>query len=66
MVLSDCRATAGDDPTAAAAGLDEVVVVAPADDPEDADAFACAVGARWVAVSGPADVPRALAEVLSG
>lgn len=66
VVLSDCRATTGDDPAAAAAGLDEVVVVAPADDPADAGAFAGAIGARWVTVAGPADVPRALAEALSG
>jgi len=64
LLLSDCRSTAGDDPVAAASALDELIVLAPAEDPEEAVALARSVGARCVTVSGPAHVPEALAEAL--
>ena len=66
VLLSDGRATAGDDPAEAAAMLDELIVLAPADDLESARALADAVGGRCVAVTGPATVPDALAEALQG
>jgi hypothetical protein len=65
LLLSDGRPTAGDDPVGAAAALDELVVLAPADDIEEALALADAVGGRCVGVTGPANVPDALAEALS-
>ena len=64
VLLSDCRATAGGDAVPAARRLDELVVLAPADDAEDARDFAAAVGARLATITGPADVPAALTQVL--
>lgn len=64
IVLSDCRATVDGDPIAAARGIDELVVVAPAHDADEARVFAESVGARLVTVSGPTDIPAALAAAL--
>lgn len=64
IVLSDCRATVDGDPIAAARGIDELVVVAPENDADEARAFASSVGARLVTVSGPTDIPAALASAL--
>lgn len=64
LLLSDGRATAGDDPIEAATALDELIVLAPADDDTDARTLADAVGGRCVGVTGPANVPDALAEAL--
>ncbi len=65
VLLSDCRATEPGDMVAAASALDELVVLAPADDDAEAQTFCNLVGARCVSVSGPADVVRALDEALS-
>ena len=64
VLLSDCRATTGVDPTGAALRLDELVVIAPAGDSADAEIFAESVGARWATVDGPMSVPDAFADVL--
>jgi len=64
LLLSDGRATAGDDPTAAAGALDELVIIAPADDDVDARHLAESVGARCVTVAGPASVADALLAAL--
>lgn len=64
VLLSDCRATVPGDTAAAARGLDELVIVAPAGDADEARALADAVGARFVTVSGPSDIPDALARAL--
>jgi len=61
IVLSDCRATAGDDPLREARLLQELAVLAPENDERDARAFAGAVGARLAVVRGPASVPGAFA-----
>ncbi len=45
VLLSDCRATEPGDVVAAASALDELAIVAPAGDAEEADALAAAVGA---------------------
>jgi Mg-chelatase subunit ChlD len=66
VLLSDCRPTTGGDPTADAALLDELAIVAPAGDLVDAEALARAVGARCVALGGPAQVPEAIAAALLG
>ncbi|MFM8626458.1 MAG: vWA domain-containing protein [Actinomycetota bacterium] len=66
VLLSDCRATVEGDPVAAAAGLDELVVVAPSDDCDEARAFAARAGARLALVDGPMSIPSALAEALEG
>lgn len=65
VLLSDCRATAGGDPIEFTAALDELVVLAPEGDADDAAAFAAAAGARWTTVGGPTSVVDALAAVLT-
>ena len=64
ILLSDCRATVEGDPIAAASGLGELVIIAPAGDDEEAQAFARQVGARLTTVSGPSMVADAIASVL--
>ena len=65
ILLSDCRTTAGGDPLADARGLDELAILAPEGDSDDAEALAAAVGARWAPVGGPTSVVDALAVALS-
>ena len=64
VLLSDCRATAGADPVAAARRLDELCVIAPAGDSADAEAFAAAAGAQFAAIAGPRSIPDAVTAVL--
>jgi Mg-chelatase subunit ChlD len=64
IVLSDCRSTVDGDPVAAARGLDEIVVIAPESDDEEAQAFASRVGARITTVAGPSQVAEALSRAL--
>lgn len=66
VLLSDGRPTAGPDPLPYARRLEGLVVVAPADDAEQARQFAAAAGARFVTLAGPSDVPRALAFLADG
>lgn len=65
VLLSDCRETAGGDPSTAAAALDELLILAPADDADQARSLADRAGARLVTVSGPAQVADALLGALS-
>lgn len=64
VLLSDCRATVHGDPVAAARSLEELVIVAPDGDSDEARTFADAVGARLATVAGPSDIPAALARLL--
>ncbi len=64
VVLSDCRCTVDGDPVAAAAALDEVVVIAPESDDEEARSFALRAGARLTTVGGPSEIADALGRVL--
>ena len=64
VLLSDARPTAGADPVPVAAGLDELCILAPAADVDDAAALARAVGARWVPLAGPSQLPAALRQLL--
>ncbi len=64
VLLSDCRATAPGDVAGAARRLDELVIVAPESDAEEARELAGQVGARLTTVSGPSDAAAALARVL--
>jgi Mg-chelatase subunit ChlD len=64
ILLSDCRATVDGDPVAAAALLDELVIVAPASDAEEAGELARRTGARLATVDGPSDAAGALARAL--
>ena len=66
VVLSDARPTKGADPGPAAEELDELVLIAPADDAEDAERFADAVGARCLTLTGPSSVPTVLTDAFSG
>lgn len=66
VLMSDCRATTGGDPLPHAAGIDELVVLAPSGDTADAEALATALGARWTELAGPAGAPEALGRLLLG
>lgn len=66
VLLSDGRPTAGPDPLPYARRLEELVVVAPADDEAQARELAAAAGARLRTVAGPSDVPRALQFLADG
>ncbi|MGA9279002.1 vWA domain-containing protein, partial [Ilumatobacter sp.] len=55
VLLSDCRATVDGDAVAAAAGLDELVIVAPESDSDEAEILARRAGARMTTVDGPSD-----------
>lgn len=63
VLLSDCRPTQGTEPEREVGAIDELHVIAPADDRADAEAFARAVGARLAALTGPAGVPAAFADL---
>jgi hypothetical protein len=56
VLLSDCRPTEPGDVIAAATALDELIIVAPAGDSDEAERLARDSGARWATVAGPADV----------
>lgn len=64
VLLSDCRATVDGDPVAAAVGLEELVVIAPEGDSDEAEAFARRSGARLTTVAGPSTVADALSRAL--
>ncbi len=64
VLLSDCRSTVEGNVAAAAAALDELCIIAPQSDSEDAEALARSCGARWTTVSGPSAIPEAIASVL--
>jgi VWA domain containing CoxE-like protein len=64
ILLSDCRATVPGDVVAAASALDELVIIAPEGDSTEAETLGRASGARVTTVSGPSNIPTALARVL--
>ena len=64
VLLSDCRATEPGDIIAAARGLDDLVIIAPEGDHDDAAALAGELGVRWSTVDGPSTLPVAMAKVL--
>jgi len=64
ILLSDCRSTEPGDAIGAARTIDELVVIAPEGDSDDAAELAEAVGARWTTVDGPASIVAAIARVL--
>jgi Mg-chelatase subunit ChlD len=66
VLLSDCRATVPGDAAAAAARLDELVIIAPEADDTDAVELAARTGARLTTADGPAAVADALDRVLDG
>jgi len=60
VLLSDAEVTTGGDPTTAARSLDELVALAPADEPEHAKRLIDAAGGRLAEVEGPMSVLDAL------
>jgi Mg-chelatase subunit ChlD len=64
ILLSDCRATEPGDVEAAADGLEELVIISPEGDSEEAEVLARLTGARHATVSGPSDAASALTLVL--
>jgi Mg-chelatase subunit ChlD len=64
VLLSDCRATEPGDAARAARMLEELVIIAPEGDSEDAEDLADQVGARVTTVTGPSEIPAALLRVL--
>ncbi len=66
LLLSDGRATVGEDPVAAARSIEELLVLAPVGGDEtgaQAQALARAVGGRYADVTGPSSIPAAVAAV---
>lgn len=64
LLLSDGRATTGDDPVRAAVSLERLAVLAPHGDSEDARELARATGARLAEIDGPSGIPGAMATLL--
>ncbi len=64
ILFSDCRVTAGGDPEDVRDLIDDLHIVAPEDDCEDAREFAEAVGAKFAALSGPSAVPAVFESLL--
>jgi Mg-chelatase subunit ChlD len=64
VLLSDCRATDEEDPLPSARRVPELLVLAPAEDCDQAAQFASSAGARWAPLSGAAAAPTALATLL--
>jgi hypothetical protein len=60
ILLSDCRSTDDDDTLEVARTLPELVILAPADDHEQAAQLADLAGARWAALADPLDAAAAL------
>ena len=65
VLLSDCRATEPGDVVVAATALDELAIVAPDGDDEEALRLADQVGATLTTVTGPTAAADALSRVLS-
>ena len=64
LLLSDCRVTDEIDPVPAGRALDELVVVAPAADDEEARALAARLGARCASMARLDDLPLILERLL--
>ena len=64
ILLSDCRSTDDDGTLETARALPELVILAPADDHEQAAHLAGQVGARWGAIAHPLDAAAVLDRLL--
>ncbi len=64
ILLSDCRSTDDDDTLATARSLHELIILAPADDHEQAEQLAGLAGARWAALANPLDAATTLDHLL--
>jgi Mg-chelatase subunit ChlD len=65
VLLSDCRSTDDDDTVEIARSLPELIILAPADDCEQAAHLAEQAGARWGAIADPLDAALALDRLLA-
>ncbi len=65
ILLSDAEVTAGGDPIQPAKALDELVVIAPEDEPQHARSLIAAAGGRLGEVGGPMSVLDALRTALT-
>lgn len=61
ILLSDCRPTAGTAPELECSSIEELHIIAPADDCEDARRLAQMVGAKFAALTGPSHIPAVFA-----
>ncbi len=66
ILLSDCRSTDDDGASQTARALPELIILAPADDHEQAAHLAGLAGARWGAIAHPLDAAAALDRLLTG
>lgn len=66
VVLSDCRHNVPGDVLPEAGATEELVIIAPADDREAADALGRQVGARVFPLERPSGIPAIFAELLPG
>ena len=64
ILLSDCRSTDDDDTVATARSLPELVILAPADDHEQAAHLGNLSGARWGTIASPLEAGAALDRLL--
>jgi Mg-chelatase subunit ChlD len=64
ILLSDCRSTDEDDTVETACSLPELIILAPADDHEQAAQLAGLSGARWASIVHPLDAAAALDQLL--
>jgi hypothetical protein len=64
ILLSDCRSTDADDTVETARSLPELIILAPADDHEQAAALAGLAGARWGPIAHPLEAAAALDQLL--
>ena len=64
ILLSDCRSTDEDDTLETARALDELIILAPADDHEQAAQLASLAGARWGVIAHPLDAAATLDRLL--
>ncbi|MDO9457597.1 vWA domain-containing protein [Nocardioides sp.] len=65
LLLSDCRVTDEVDATSAARSIDELVILAPAEDDDEAQRLARDSGARVAAIGSVLDVPAALNRLIA-
>jgi Mg-chelatase subunit ChlD len=64
ILLSDCRSTDDDDTVETARTLPELIILAPADDHDQAAHLADLAGARWGAIAHPLEAAAALDRLL--
>ena len=64
VLLSDCRSTDEDDTEQTARSLQELIILAPADDYEQAAHLAGLAGARWSVLAHPLDAAAVLDQLL--